>query len=209
MKPKKQTATKSTYLQTLAKQTNINMALNQLLQELSATQLKTSQLTSSLRMIQNKLNTAVSDSQKISTLIGEVDREMINFQSKELAIKRELMSTQSTILKAKSLLEEERSFLLLFARDIVHLKNELGQTKSSSDTSRLKHMTSNFQGYCNIFEAIVEDEDGEDAEPSLRERQDKDCSDEKSDSGATTSSPLRARTSADLAPRSSNTRSSD
>ena len=128
-------------------QSNFNMALNQLLQELNQQQIKTAQLTSSLRIIKNRVTTIESEHLQIENESNLIRTSCFAHQQTEFDAKTTTQDIESEIAKAKELLESERAMHLTFAKDILTLREELESFDQEVDSSPLKLFSKNFKNY--------------------------------------------------------------
>ena len=124
-----------------------SMALNQLLQELNQQQIKTAQLTSSLRIIKNRVTTIESEHLQIENESNLIRTSCFAHQQTEFDAKTTTQDIESEIAKAKELLESERAMHLTFAKDILTLREELESFDQEVDSSPLKLFSKNFKNY--------------------------------------------------------------
>ena len=163
------------------------MAMNKLLNELNAVQLTSSQLTSSLRIAENELKTAQLESERMKNSLDGFNNNSLAVSLKQVQIRAALESAKVHLQHTLQGTVHERDHHLVLNRDILNLKDELTrfQEKSSPGLQSLKEYSAQLRKYTNLnVESISETSSN-----------DEDCMDQKSDVGASSSSPMRKRVS--------------
>ena len=165
------------------------MAMNKLLNELNAVQLTSSQLTSSLRIAENELKTAQLESERMKNSLDGFNNNSLAVSLKQVQIRAALESAKVHLQHTLQGTVHERDHHLVLNRDILNLKDEVTrfQEQSSPDLHCLKDYSAQLRKYTNLNVASI----------SETSSNDEDCMDQKSDVGASSSSPMRKRVSLD------------